>query len=150
MPPEEPTSDRPSLLLQIYALNQRMGELVGRELARDDVVADDYALLSLVGWRGPVTPSEASTVLGIPATTASDAIRRLVARGHVRRSPHPTDGRSHTLELTPEGDREWRRGWPALRRANEAIRRSLESDSELTRDVLERLDRALRAALTES
>jgi DNA-binding MarR family transcriptional regulator len=150
VPPDEPSSDRPSLLLQIYALNQRMGELVQRELAEDDVAADDYALLSVVGWRGPVTPSEASAVLGIPATTASDAIRRLVARGHARRSPHPTDGRSHTLELTAEGDREWRNGWPALRRANAAIGRSLEADADETRDALERLDRALRTALTES
>jgi DNA-binding MarR family transcriptional regulator len=150
VPPDEPPADRPSLLLQIYALSQRMGELVGRELARDHVTPDDYALLSVVGWRGPVTPSEASVVLGIPATTASDAIRRLVARGHVRRSPHPTDGRSHTLELTAQGDREWRNGWPALRRANTAIARSLDADAGETRDALERLDRALRAALTES
>jgi DNA-binding MarR family transcriptional regulator len=150
VPSDAPAPDRPSLLLQIYALNQRMGELVERELAADGVVADDYALLSVVGSRGPVTPSEASEILGIPATTASDAIRRLVARGHVRRTPHPSDGRSHRLELTTGGDREWRRGWPALQRANEAIGRNLASEAAETRDTLERLDRALRAALTRT
>jgi hypothetical protein len=42
-----------SLLLLVVAAHQRMGQLVERELAADGVAASDYALLSLVGARGP-------------------------------------------------------------------------------------------------
>ena len=37
----------------------------------------------------------------MPLTTASDVVRRLEARGDVRRRPNPDDGRSSLFELTP-------------------------------------------------
>jgi DNA-binding MarR family transcriptional regulator len=147
--PPDATRQRLSLLLQIYALDQRMGTLVGRELERDGVSPDDYALLSTIGVRAPSTPTELAADLGLPLTTASDAIRRLVARGHVRKLPNERDRRSFRVELTPAGDEAWRRGWPALRRVNEAIERYLELDAEQARDVLAGLDAAMERALTE-
>jgi DNA-binding MarR family transcriptional regulator len=147
--PPDTTRQRLSLLLQIYALDQRMGRLVGRELERDGVSADDYALLSTIGVRGPSTPTELAADLGLPLTTASDAIRRLLARGHVRKHPNARDRRSFRVELTSAGDEEWRRGWSALRRVNAAIERNLELDAEQARDVLDGLDVAMERALTE-
>jgi DNA-binding MarR family transcriptional regulator len=136
-----------SLLLLLVAANQRMGQLVERELAADGVEASDYAMLSLVGVRGSVRLTEIASELGMPLTTASDVMRRLESRSHVRRRPNPGDGRSFLFELTARGDREWRRGWGALQRINAALLAQI--DESKTREALEELNRAFEAALTD-
>ena len=124
-----------------------MVQLVDGELAADGVESDGYAMLSLVGVRGPVRLTEIAGELGMPLTTASDVMRRLEARGHVRRTPNPEDGRSFLFELSARGDREWRRGWGALQRINEALQ--AEIDEPQTRTALEALNRAFASALTD-
>lgn len=121
------------------AVNQRMTQVVERELAADGVASDGYAALSLIGVRGPVRLTELAAELGMPLTTASDVVRRLEARRYVRRSPNPSDGRSFLFELTAAGDREWRRGWGALQRIDGALRKHF-ADEASTRSVLEELN----------
>ena len=86
----------------------------------------------------------------MPLTTASDVVRRLEARGYVRRRPNPEDGRSSLFELSAAGDREWRRGWaryahqrrPRQRRLEDAgARGALRSSSCLRAGVNGRLIR---------
>jgi len=144
--PHPPTERRLSLLLLVVAAHQRLGQLVERELAADGVEAADYALLSLVGVRGPGRLTEIAADLGMPLTTASDAVRRLEAREHVVRLPNPHDGRSTLVALTDEGDGEWRRGWPALSRINELLADELD-DSGAVRAALEQLGSAFDRAL---
>jgi MarR family transcriptional regulator, multiple antibiotic resistance protein MarR len=139
---------RLSLLLLLVAASQRMGQLVGRELAAEGVEASDYALLSLIGVRGPVRLTEVAAELGMPLTTGSDAIRRLEAAGRVERLPNPEDGRSSLFRLSPKGDAEWRRGWPALRRIDARLLQELD-DPAAVRTALEALGIAFEAALTE-
>jgi DNA-binding MarR family transcriptional regulator len=138
---------RLSILLLVVAAHQRMGQLVERELAADGVASADYAVLSLVGLRGPVRLTEVAAELGMPLTTASDAVRRLEARGHVHRSRNPDDGRSVLVELSGAGDDEWRRGWPALVRINEQLAEALE-EPDLVRAGLERLGSAFETVLS--
>ena len=95
-----------------------MQQVVDRELAADGVESNGYAVLSLIGARGTMRLTELADELGMPLTTASDAVRRLEARGLVRRRANPTDGRSFLFELTARGDREWHRGFGALQRIN--------------------------------
>jgi len=123
--------------------------LVERELAREGVAAGGYAALSAIGAFGPLTLTELASILGMPLTTASDVVRRLEGRGHARRGPHPADGRAQLLELTPDGDREWHAGWPALQRIDALLSRELE-DAGPIRDSLEQLGEALASALHES
>src|SRR3954470_6016940 len=137
---------RLSLLLLLVAANQRMAQLVDRELAADGVEATGYASLSLIGVRGSMRLTELAEELGMPLTTASDVVRRLESRGHVRRRPNPEDGRSFLFELTARGDREWRRGWGALQRINAVL--LAEIDEPKTRDALEELNAAFKTALT--
>lgn len=146
---DAPPERRLSILLLVVAAHQRMGQLVGRELAADGVAAADYALLSLVGARGPARLTEVAGELGMPLTTASDAVRRLEARGHARRAPNPGDGRSVLVELTDAGDEEWRRGWAALRRINAQLTEALD-DPDLVRAGLERLGSAFDEILEAS
>ena len=148
---DRPTSgeSRLSILLLVVAAHQRVGRLVERELAADGVDARDYALLSLVGVRAPVRLTEAAAELGMRLTTASDAVRRLEARGHVARIPNPADGRSWLFELSSEGDEEWRRGWPALRRIQASLE-GLLGDHATVRSALVELGDALERALTKA
>src|SRR6476469_8519704 len=113
-----PPERRLSLLLLLVAANQRMVQLVERELAADGVDASDYGALSLIGVRDEMRLTELAGELGMPLTTMSDVVRRLETRGHVRRRPNPGDGRSFLFELTARGDREWGRGGGALHRIN--------------------------------
>lgn len=123
-----------------------MAQLVQRELAADAVEDDGYAMLSLIGIRAPVRLTELASDLGLPLTTASDVVRRLEARGDVRRRPNPGDGRSSLFELTPSGTRTWQRGFGALRRINEALVRELDDERRVAR-ALEELDAAFARAL---
>jgi DNA-binding MarR family transcriptional regulator len=135
------------VLLLLVAANQRMVQLVDRELAADGVESDGYATLSLVGVRGSLRLTELAEQLGMPLTTASDVVRRLESRGHVRRRPNPDDGRSFLFELTARGDREWRRGWGALQRIDEALKEHV--DFGEMRTALTALGTAFDSVLTD-
>jgi DNA-binding MarR family transcriptional regulator len=124
-----------------------MLQLVDRELAADGVESNGYAALSLIGARAQMRLTELADELGLPLTTASDVVRRLEARGHVRRRPNPDDGRSFLFELTARGDREWRRGWGALQRIDTKLRRELDADE--MRAALTTLGDAFDRALTD-
>ena len=147
-PPVSP-EQRLSLLLRLVAAHQRMAQLVQRELAADGVDDDGYAVLSLIGVRGPVRLTELAAELGLPLTTASDVVRRLEARGDVQRMPNPGDGRSSLFALTPTGELVWRRGFDALRRVNGALEQELEG-TDAVRSALERLDAAFARVLADS
>jgi DNA-binding MarR family transcriptional regulator len=125
-----------------------MAQLVERELAADGVAPDGYGILSLIGARGPVRLTEVAAELGMPLTTASDVVRRLEARGDVRRRPNPDDGRSSLFELTKTGDREWKQGFGALTRINRALDDELE-DSATVVAALEELDAAFARSLDD-
>ncbi len=125
-----------------------MAQLVERELAADGVASDRYAMLSLIGARGSVRLTSLAEDLGLPLTTASDSVRRLESRRLVKRRENPEDGRSWLFELSARGDREWRRGWPALQRINARLEREL-GDAAVIRDSLDDLGRAFAAALTD-
>jgi DNA-binding MarR family transcriptional regulator len=134
-------------LLLLVAANQRMVQLVERELATDGVDSADYGSLSLIGVRGEVRLTQLADQLGLALTTASDVVRRLESRGHVRRRPNPDDGRSFLFALTARGDREWRRGWGALTRVNEQLARDVDFDE--MRFALTALGAAFERALTD-
>ncbi len=50
--------------------------------------------------RGPV---ELSHLLGVTSAASSGVVDRLAAKGHVRRQPHPDDGRRTRVEVTRTG-----------------------------------------------
>lgn len=124
-----------------------MLQLVDRELKAEGVDTNHYASLSMIGAFGPLRLTELAAELGMPLTTASDVVKRLEGIGQVARKPNPEDGRSILLELTTAGDREWRRGWPALVRINERLQEHL--DVESMRETLLELGAAFDAAMQD-
>jgi DNA-binding MarR family transcriptional regulator len=142
-----PPNRRLSLALLLIAAHQRMTQLAERELSADGVNPNGYAVLSLIGARSGMRLTELAEELGMPLTTASDVVRRLESRRVVRRRPNPEDARSSLFELTAAGDREWRRGWHALARIDEALAKTI--DREEIRQTLTDLGLAYERALTD-
>jgi len=143
-----PTSDENpprNVLIQLFILGQLASQLMSREFAREGVDRNDFAVLTVVGAYGPITPTELATKLGLPPTTLSATIRRLGA--DVARRPHPTDGRSYLLELTSSGVERARGGQPALGRSLQAIRDQAGGRTAELEEALLELQQVLRAAL---
>jgi DNA-binding MarR family transcriptional regulator len=141
---------RPNVLFQTYIAGQRLAALLDRHMEAAGVASNDFGLLSALGVWGPITPTELASRVGMPPTTLSSALARAGARGLVRRLPHPSDRRSYLVELSEDGDRAWRAGWPALRAALERLERELAGSLDDVQDAIGRLDAAARAALDEA
>jgi DNA-binding MarR family transcriptional regulator len=64
-----------------------------------------YELLALLNFTrsGALPMNKASALLQVHPTSVTNAVDRLQAAGLVVRSPHPSDGRTTLVELTPEG-----------------------------------------------
>jgi DNA-binding MarR family transcriptional regulator len=104
------------------------------------------ALRHLVdGSRGPV---ELSHLLGVTSAASSGVVDRLAARGHVRRRPHPGDGRRTRVEVTESGRREVEELMrPVAERLAETDDRLSEEERAVVRGYLERVTAALRETL---
>lgn len=66
---------------------------------RLDVTA--YPLVSMIGWRGAMRPSELSAALHLDRSTVSRQIDAAARLGLLERVPDPADARAVTVRLTP-------------------------------------------------
>jgi len=138
------------LLQELYSTGLLVELLVDEELAKVDVPDE---LFSFIGWvtrLEPVTPGALSAETGLPPTTVRDYVRRLVARGDVRKIPNPADGRSYHLVLTEKGRATAQRGWPAVLAAFERVERHLARPADEHLATMQELREAVRLALAES
>ena len=142
-----PPERRVSLLFDLFVLNQRIRRLVEAALADVTLRADEYAVYSLLFEQAPLTATEMARRLAMPLTTLLDYLRAMEARGHLRRQPHPRDGRAQSLALTMAGVSEHRRtnrAWEVMRAR---LERSLSMSPASIRRALHALDDAAAAAL---
>jgi len=70
-----------------------------------------------------------------------------VQKGQIRRVPHPDDGRSYLLELTPQGQKTNTRNSRRLERVLAEPRAELDGDPEEILESMRRLEAALRRVL---
>ncbi|MFC7549621.1 MarR family winged helix-turn-helix transcriptional regulator [Plantactinospora sp. GCM10030261] len=102
-------SERPEhqigVLFDVFALAERVGQLLRLALGPTGLKPVEYGMLSLLTTVGPATPSEISRMTGQPASTMSGYVAALTRRGLIRREPAPGDGRSALLVPTDEGRR---------------------------------------------
>jgi DNA-binding MarR family transcriptional regulator len=97
---------------------------------------------------GSCGPVELSHRLGVTSAASSGVVDRLAARGHVRRRPHPEDGRRTRVEVTESGRREVEQLMrPLAARLAETDERLSDEERALVRDYLERVTEALRESL---
>ena len=92
-----------SLLLDVYATYHKSGQIVLRAVAGTGISAEDFAFVSIVGPREPVTPTEISREFGLSLSTVLFRTGRNVELGFVERVSNPQDGRSFLIRLTPAG-----------------------------------------------
>ena len=117
---------RRSLLLDVYATFHKSGQVVERAIEGTGIGAEDFAFVSIVGGREPVTPTEIAREFGLSLSTVLFRATRNVELGFVERVTNPQDGRSFLLRLTPKGRRAWERAGTRLHRAVQSLERRLD------------------------
>jgi DNA-binding MarR family transcriptional regulator len=138
---------RNTVLLQLWTAAHMAERLVDEHLQRLGVSDEQFALLSLIGLYGPVTPTALATRMGVPLTTLADAVRRLDARGEIERLPNPEDGRSHLLTLSAAGQARRKAAHPGVVGSVEDVRKHLELSLEEVEAAMDDLHRALQEAV---
>ncbi len=136
-----------SLLFDLFVVNQRVRRLLSAALTDVSLRADEYAVYSLLFEQGPLTATEMARRMGMPLTTVLDYLRAMDDRRHLRREPHPRDGRAQQLSLTIAGVTEHRRtnrAWEVMR---VRLEQSLSVPTKDVRRVLQALDDAVVTAL---
>ena len=135
-----------NLLLDLFVVQQRVGELLGAALDGTGVRPAEYAVYSQLGITG-LSPGELTDRLGVTKSTLTGHLAALERRGHVRRRTRPEDGRSHRLELTAAGRRALERCRVRFRAALAAFEAALAVDADRARATLVAVDDALRRAV---
>lgn len=149
--PEVELDSGPAVLKALR--DYRSAEAAVRRSTRDamgmgetDILALRYLLRRRAAGHS-VVPRELSRFLNITTPSTTTLIDRLVASGHVRREPHPTDRRSVVLIPTAESDNEVRATLGGMHRRMMAVAEDL--SGEEARVVIEFLRRMTDALGTE-
>ena len=112
-------------------------------MGETDILALRY-LLRVQASGQKVVPKDLSQFLNITSASTTSLIDRLVASGHVRREPHPTDRRSVVVIATGESDKEVRETLGAMHRRMMSVTESLTAEeARIVVDFLQRMTQAL-------
>jgi DNA-binding MarR family transcriptional regulator len=135
---DQPQVPGDNVLLQSFRSSQALRAVLARTVVGTGITADEYAVLGVINLLGPVSPTELSTRLSVPATTISRYLAGFVERGLAKREPNPRDGRSYLVRTTSQG-----RG--VVRTVAPRIRKLLAELHEATEMPLDEITRALEA-----
>jgi DNA-binding MarR family transcriptional regulator len=141
-----PLTHRGPLLLA-YALFQQTGRLLDEHIDSSRM-GGSFAVYSVIGAAGPVTPTRLAEILGMPPTSLSYVIRQMHERGHLKRLRNPNDGRSVLLELTAKGRRVLDDALEGFTIAIGKFRRELAVDEPELLRHLEAMSAALERAIS--
>ena len=115
-------------------------------MGETDILALRY-LLRVQASGKQVVPKDLSQFLNITSASTTSLIDRLVASGHVRRQPHPTDRRSIVIVPTGESDKEVRETLGAMHRRMMAVAEGLSADeARVVVEFLQRMAEALQVS----
>ncbi len=92
-------------LFMVWLVARSTEDLLDTVLAASGVHGDEFAIYSILAASPGITPSDLSRWMAAPPTSVSSYVKRLEARGHLTRRPHPKDRRSYHIHLTPAGQR---------------------------------------------
>jgi DNA-binding MarR family transcriptional regulator len=120
-----------------------------QEYMHDHPAGDDFLLYTLLAVFGEPSPTSLAQRMGVPLTTVSDRLNRLVERGHVERIKNPLDGRSALFRLTDAGWEDFRAVQPRFHELLTNVHERLEMPVEDIRRGLQALEDALRAELAD-
>jgi len=144
---KEKADDRStSVLFETWTLMHSVGELLDRALTGASLNSDEFGFYSAVFDHQPVTPNTLAELAGMPATTVSSYLNRLVARGDISKSRNPADGRSFLIELTLKGTNALHETWLRFEPAQDAVITNLALPVEQVIETMKRLTEAVQAA----
>lgn len=93
--------------LQVWSVALCWQRTLNRELKQHGLTHRQFVVLDGIGRLSPdcecVTQAALAEITHGDPMTTSTVVRTLEQRGLVARSPHPSDARAHSLELTTEG-----------------------------------------------
>jgi DNA-binding MarR family transcriptional regulator len=136
------------LLFDLFAAEERVGQLLRLALADTGLKPAEYAVTSVLAGLGPTTPTEIARITGTRPSTLSGHLGALTRRGLVRRVPAPVDGRSALLELTTDGERVQRSAVVEVKRHMARLRAELGTPLPALRAALHDLADALDRTIT--
>ena len=139
-----------SLLLDVYATYHKSGQLVDLACEGTGITPEDFAFVSIVGGREPVTPTEVAREFGLSLSTVLFRATRNVELGFVERVDNPDDGRSFLLRLTPKGVTAWRAAGERLGKIVASLDRRLDRPAAEIQDALLALQAAFDSELAAS
>ena len=134
-----------TLLLDLLVMERAVGDLLDAALGETGVRPVEYAVYSQLG-KGPLTPRELSTLLGLRPSTLTGVLRAIEQRGDTRRAVDPDDRRSYRLTLTAAGRRRLERARSRFRVALDLLHAELPDDPGQARAMLARIDAAMTRA----
>jgi len=92
------------LPFRLAVASEGVSRVIGRHyLGRSGLVMPEWRLLAAVGRFGVLSPTAAGERTSMDKVKVSRAAASLVARGLLRQSPDPEDGRGCLLRLTRKG-----------------------------------------------
>jgi DNA-binding MarR family transcriptional regulator len=101
-----------------------------------DLLPRQYSVLHAASGCGPCSQTRLVEATGIDRSTVADIVRRLCARGLLKRRRTKADARAYAVQLTPDGIKALARG----RKVSAAVDRALFGRLRAhDRDALERL-----------
>lgn len=123
-------------LFLVWIVSRSAEDLLGTVLAPIGLSGDELAIYSILNAAPGITPSELSRWMAAPPTSVSSYVKRLEARGHLARRPHPDDRRSYRIQLTPAGKRAHRSAEALFGPVRERIIQALGERDGPVRDAL--------------
>jgi DNA-binding MarR family transcriptional regulator len=114
---EWPLGDRPGFLLR--RMHQIHVSLFAERCAEARITPLQFSLLSALADCIMADQSTLASMIALDRTTTTGALKRLEARGLVRRASSPKDRRSQVCRLTADGEQLLRTMEVAARRAHE-------------------------------
>ena len=135
-----------NVVLDLFVLQQRIGELMESALDGTGVRPAEYAVYSQLGIAA-MTPRDLGARLGVTPSTLTGHLAALERRGHVQRTANPADGRSSVIELTAEGRATLTTCRLGFRRMLAALEEALPLPADTVRATLVQVDAAAASAI---
>ncbi|CAN5272936.1 winged helix DNA-binding protein [soil metagenome] len=105
-----------------------------------EISSVQYAALAVIERMPGASQSDLGTELDLDRSTIADIVARLERRGLIERSPHETDRRRYSLQLTAVGHDEVTRLRPLVVAANAALTGGLSAtELGILKDLLRRI-----------
>jgi DNA-binding MarR family transcriptional regulator len=143
---EKDESERPLLLFAVWTLRHSVGALLEQAFRNGPLNPDEFGFYSAVHDYQPATPAILAAIAGMPTTTVSSYLSRLIERGHISKTRNPSDGRSFLVELTPAGMKALEETSLRFVPAEDAVFEALSLPVERVMGTLETLTDAVKAA----